>query len=118
MKGWGVKFHCLVSVFADDGSVSVTHGGIEMGQGINTKVQQVVAKQLGIDMSMVKIKPTANITNPNGTVTGGSVGSEINCAAALGACDILNANLAETKEKLGEDATWLEIITAANKVGF
>jgi len=115
LKGWGVKFHCLVSVFADDGSVSVTHGGIEMGQGINTKVQQVVAKQLGIDMSMVKIKPTANITNPNGTVTGGSVGSEINCAAALGACDILNANLAETKEKLGEDATWLEIITAANK---
>ena len=117
LKGFGAKFHCTVSVYAEDGTISVTHGGIEMGQGINTKVQQVVAKYLGVDMSMVKIKPVANITNPNGSTTGGSFGSEINCLAALKACEILNANLAAIRASLGADATWLEVITAANAVG-
>ena len=77
LKGNGLKFHCLVSVFANDGSVSVTHGGIEMGQGVNTKVRQVVAAKLGIDISLVKIKSSASITNPNGSTTGGSMGSEV-----------------------------------------
>merc|ERR1712142_1085947 len=109
-----LKMNCLLSVFGGDGSVSVAHNGIEMGQGINTKVAQVVAFELGIDISMVKIKPVTNLTNPNGMVTGGSTGSEMNCVAALKACEILNERLASTKEKLGKDATWPEIIAAAN----
>ena len=72
-----------MSIFAKDGSVSVSHGGIEMGQGINTKVRQVVADKLGIDMALIKIKPVANLTNPNAFTTGGSMGSELNCAAAI-----------------------------------
>jgi len=109
-----LKMNCLLSVFGGDGSVSVAHNGIEMGQGINTKVAQVVAFELGIDISMVKIKPVTNLTNPNGMVTGGSTGSEMNCVAALKACEILKERLSETREKLGEDATWPEIIAAAN----
>ena len=66
-------------MFGGDGSVSVAHGGVEMGQGLNTKVVQVVAYELGIDVSMVKIKPVRTVTNPNGFATGGSVGSESNC---------------------------------------
>ena len=74
----GLKYHCLISVFGGDGSVSVAHNGIEMGQGINTKVAQVVAFELGIDVSMVKIKAVTALTNPNGATTGGSAGSECN----------------------------------------
>ena len=54
-----------------------------MGQGLNTKVVQVVAYELGIDVSMVKIKPVRTITNPNGFSTGGSVGSECNCVVRM-----------------------------------
>ena len=71
--------NCIISVFGGDGSVSVSHNGIEMGQGINTKVAQCVAFELGIDVSMVKVKPVTNLTNPNGAITGGSAGSETNC---------------------------------------
>ena len=50
------KYNCLISVFAADGSVSVAHNGIEMGQGINTKVAQVVAFELGIPLSLVQVQ--------------------------------------------------------------
>ena len=46
-------------------------------------MHQVVAKELGVDMSIIKIKPTMNVTNPNGSTTGGSVGSEMNCAVRI-----------------------------------
>ena len=45
-------------------------------------MHQVVAKELGVDMSIIKIKPTMNVTNPNGITTGGSIGSEMNCAVS------------------------------------
>ena len=57
--------------------------GIEMGQGINTKVAQVVAKELGVDLDMVRVKPSNNFANVNGSVTGGGMGSECNCSVSL-----------------------------------
>ena len=79
---FGTKYNVQIAVYHDDGSVAVSHGGIEMGQGINTKVCQVVARELGVAMDMVSVKMTNNLTNPNGSVTGGSMGSECNCSVS------------------------------------
>merc|ERR1719300_680610 len=86
-----------------------------MGQGLNTKVQQTVAKELGVEMEMIKIKPTEGLISPNNSNTGGSWGSEICCQAAIRACAILNQNLAPSKDRLGPNATWQDIVTDANR---
>merc|ERR1712130_926777 len=94
LRGFGMKMNALVSIFGSDGTISVTHNGIEMGQGMNTKVVQCVAQSFGVPMDMIQVKPVTTVTNPNGSTTGGSCGSETNCVATRGACEILNARLA------------------------
>lgn len=74
-----LPFYCHISIFEGDGSVAVAHGGIEMGQGINTKVAQTVAKELGISMDLVVVKPSDTMLAPNNCVTGGSTTSEMTC---------------------------------------
>lgn len=69
----------MVSIYHTDGTVAITHGGIECGQGINTKVAQVAAHTLGIPMEYIKIKPALNYVVPNSGVTGGSMTSEAVC---------------------------------------
>ena len=74
------NFPCpaLISIYENDGSVAVTHGGIEMGQGMNTKVAQVVASTLGLpSVELISVKPLDTVTSINGQVTGGSMGSEL-----------------------------------------
>jgi len=110
----GLKMNCVVSIYGGDGSVAVAHNGIEMGQGINTKVAQSVAYELGIDLSLVKIKPVTMVTNPNGATTGGSCGSETNQVAAIKCCEILKERLQPIRDELGAGATWQEIIAEAN----
>lgn len=78
-----IPYYAHVTVFEGDGSVSVTSGGIEMGQGLNTKVAQTVAKELGVPLEMVKIKPADVMTSPNNAVTGGSTTSEVTCHVSL-----------------------------------
>jgi xanthine dehydrogenase/oxidase len=73
------SLHALVSVLHRDGSVAITVGGIEMGQGLNTKVAQSAAAILGIPLEKISIKPSNSTTAPNAIVTGGSIGSEVSC---------------------------------------
>ena len=65
-----LPFYCQVNIYQGDGSVSVAHGGIEMGQGINTKVAQTVAKELGVPMELVVVKPADAFVTPNNSLTG------------------------------------------------
>ncbi|XP_049545874.1 xanthine dehydrogenase-like isoform X1 [Anopheles darlingi] len=81
--------HALVAIHAGDGTVSVTHGGIEMGQGINSKAAQVAAYTLGLPLEKISIKPSTSLTSPNAFVTGGSMTSEAVCYAVKKACEIL-----------------------------
>lgn len=111
MDIWG-QFHALVSVYARDGTVSITHGGIECGQGINTKVAQVAAHTLGIDLSLVTVKPTNNLTAPNNFVTGGSLASEASSYATMAACKELIKRLEPIKQEL-KNPSWQELVMTA-----
>jgi xanthine dehydrogenase large subunit len=71
----------LVHVYKD-GSVQLNHGGTEMGQGLHTKVAQVVADVFQIDLDRVKITATNTSKVPNTSATAASSGSDMNGKAA------------------------------------
>ncbi|XP_055348686.1 uncharacterized protein LOC129595643 [Paramacrobiotus metropolitanus] len=110
-------FNCLVSVYHTGGYVAVTHGGIELGQGINTKVAQVVAYELGIDMKYIDIQPTQGITNPNAVCTGNSITSELACLAAIDCCNQIKANMKKTKDSMPPDSKWEDLVEKAFRSG-
>jgi xanthine dehydrogenase large subunit len=68
-----------------DGSVSVNHGGTEMGQGLNTKMAQVCADGLGISTDKVRVTATDSQKVPNASATSASSGADINGAAIMNA---------------------------------
>lgn len=76
----------LVHVYTD-GSVLLTHGGTEMGQGLHTKMVQVAARCLSIPASKIIISETSTNTVPNTTQTGSSASSDLNGMAVKNACD-------------------------------
>ena len=74
----------LVHVY-QDGSVHLNHGGTEMGQGLFTKVAQVVAEEFGIPLDWVRITATNTAKVPNASPTAASAGSDLNGMAARAA---------------------------------
>jgi xanthine dehydrogenase large subunit len=91
----------LVHVYTD-GSVHLNHGGVEMGQGLNLKVAQVVADELGVPLDRVRITPTTTDEVPNTSATAASSGSDMNGKAAqLAAREIRGRLAALVAEELG-----------------
>ena len=82
----------LVHVYTD-GTVHLNHGGTEMGQGINTKVAQVVANAFCIDIDRIKITAADTSKVPNASATAASSGSDINGKAAEAAALKIRARL-------------------------
>ncbi len=89
---WFNQAGALVHVYSD-GSVHLNHGGTEMGQGLNTKVAQVVADAFQLDVGQVRITRTATDKVPNTSATAASSGSDLNGMAALDACAQIKARL-------------------------
>jgi xanthine dehydrogenase large subunit len=83
----------LVHVYGD-GSVLVNHGGTEMGQGLNTKVAQVVAHELGVSFEAVRVTATDTQKIANTSATAASTGSDLNGKAAQEAARQVRERLA------------------------
>lgn len=92
----------LVHVYVD-GSVLVNHGGTEMGQGINTKVMQVVAHELGLDMEHVRATATDTSKVSNTSATAASTGADLNGKAAQDAARQIRERLSAYAVKLYGD---------------
>uniref|UniRef100_A0A8C2DMD6 Xanthine dehydrogenase n=1 Tax=Cyprinus carpio TaxID=7962 RepID=A0A8C2DMD6_CYPCA len=88
----------LVLVYSD-GSVLLTHGGTEMGQGLHTKMVQVASKTLGIPCSKIHITETSTNTVPNTSPTAASASSDLNGMAIYNACQTLLQRLQPYKDK-------------------
>jgi xanthine dehydrogenase large subunit len=84
----------LVHVYTD-GSVLLNHGGTEMGQGLFTKVAQVVAAELGLDLDRVRVSAADTSKVPNASATAASSGSDLNGKAAQAAAREIRTRLAE-----------------------
>jgi xanthine dehydrogenase large subunit len=84
----------LVHVYTD-GSVQVNHGGTEMGQGLHTKVAQIVADELGVAFEQVLATASDTSKIPNASATAASAGTDLNARAAQYAARNVRDNLAQ-----------------------
>ncbi|KAK5644720.1 hypothetical protein RI129_006020 [Pyrocoelia pectoralis] len=101
----------LIHVYTD-GSVLLTHGGTEMGQGLHTKMIQIASRVLGISQEKIHISETATDKVPNTSATAASSGSDLNGMAVMNACNVINERL-ESIKKENPKGTWEEWITSA-----
>ncbi|WP_158969349.1 xanthine dehydrogenase molybdopterin binding subunit [Paraglaciecola sp. L3A3] len=82
----------LLNIYSD-GSLHINHGGTEMGQGLNTKIAQIVAHGMGVDIKHVGITATRTDKVPNTSPTAASSGTDLNGMAALNAVNIIKQRL-------------------------
>uniref|UniRef100_A0A4W6FTL7 Xanthine dehydrogenase n=1 Tax=Lates calcarifer TaxID=8187 RepID=A0A4W6FTL7_LATCA len=101
----------LVHIYTD-GSVLLTHGGTEMGQGLHTKMVQIASRVLGIPYSKIHISETSTNTVPNTSPTAASASSDLNGAAVQNACEILMKRLEPYKNK-NPKGSWEDWVKSA-----
>lgn len=97
----------LVHVYTD-GSIQLNHGGCEMGQGLHTKIAQVVAEAFQVGLDRIRVTKTTTEKVPNTSATAASSGTDLNGMAALDAANQIKARLVDFLCK-ARDATPEEI---------
>ncbi|XP_071706054.1 xanthine dehydrogenase 1-like [Rutidosis leptorrhynchoides] len=100
----------LVQVYTD-GTVLVTHGGVEMGQGLHTKVAQIAASAFEISLSSVFISETSTDKVPNASPTAASASSDMYGAAVLDACKQIKARM-DPIASLKKHTSFVELVNA------
>ena len=89
----------LVHVYSD-GSVGVSTGGVEMGQGLNTKMMQVAAARLGVSKSRIKLETTNTTRVANTSPTAASATADLNGKAIENACEQIMERLVQTVKEI------------------
>ncbi|CAG5123476.1 unnamed protein product, partial [Candidula unifasciata] len=107
-----LRHNTSVIIYHGDATVSIAHGGIDIGQGINTKAVQTCAYKLGISMDKIKVATSSTVINANSDFTGGSTTTDLICNAVIKCCDTLNARLEATRKSL-TNPSWEELIRKA-----
>jgi xanthine dehydrogenase large subunit len=98
----------LVHVYTD-GSVAVSTGAVEMGQGVNTKIAQVAAKTFGLPLEKVRIHTTNTQRIANTSPTAASAAADLNGRATQIACEAIRLRLFEVAQTLVESASVLDL---------
>jgi len=107
----------LVQVYTD-GTVLLNHGGTEMGQGLHVKVAQVVANELGLPLSAIRITATDTSKVPNTSATAASSGSDLNAKAAQAAAITIRDRLAKlAAERCAVDASEVRFVDGHVQAG-
>lgn len=106
------SFAIYIAIYNGDGTVVVSHGGCEMGQGVNTKVRQVVAFMLSIPLESVSVAPFDSIVMANRSMAAASIASDSVCIAAKNACQKILDRLKPIRRRMPQ-ATWLQVVQAA-----
>jgi xanthine dehydrogenase molybdopterin binding subunit/xanthine dehydrogenase small subunit len=87
--------NALVNIYRD-GTIQVSTGGTEMGQGLNTKIGQIVADCFALPIEAVRVMPTSTEKNNNTSPTAASASTDLNGTAALRACEAIRDRLSQT----------------------
>lgn len=109
--------NALVNVYKD-GTVQVSTGGAEMGQGLNTKIKQLVADELGVLPDGVRVMPVSTEKNNNTPPTAASAGTDLNGSAAVLAAAAIRRRLARFAADLLAQENGLPVQDPAAQIAF
>ncbi|EDV24048.1 uncharacterized protein TRIADDRAFT_57138 [Trichoplax adhaerens] len=101
----------LIQVYTD-GSLLLFHGGIEIGQGLNTKLVQICSHILGVPKEKIHLIESSTAVIPNATETSNSSATDLYGAATKDACEKLKERLDPIRATM-PTANWVELIIAA-----
>uniref|UniRef100_A0A8D8U4Z5 Xanthine dehydrogenase n=2 Tax=Cacopsylla melanoneura TaxID=428564 RepID=A0A8D8U4Z5_9HEMI len=104
--------YAILSVFKKDATVAILTSGIEIGQGLHTKVAQACAYELNIPIDLIVMKPSLSHVFPNSSGTGGSTGSDQAAWCIIQCCKELKLRLQPVYDK-NPGKEWKDIIFAA-----